>query len=154
MAIYFTTVRNTNQETIIHFETATNDSGTINIANIGATTQARNSDTPKVNIVRFISTGQLGSSVVVSRNGKNIIACAPENAPILDLTQYGITDGTNNDQDILITQSVASKAVSGYITLRKIQGWDTTVEYADYGAYDDETRVGASTTKSGSPDKV
>ena len=154
MAIYFTTVRNTNQETIIHFETATNDSGTINIANLGATTQTRNSDTPKVNIVRFISTGVDGSAVIVSRNGKNIIACAPENAPILDLTQYGITDGTNNDQDILIAQSVSSKPVTGYITLRKIQGWDTKVEPATYGAYDDVTRVGASTTASGSPDKA
>jgi hypothetical protein len=143
MAIYFTTVRNTNQETIIHFETATNDSGTITIADLGADTQARNSDTPKVNIVRFISTGVDGSAVIVSRNGKNIIACAPENAPILDLTQYGISDSTNNDQDILIAQTVAGKPVSGYITLRKIAGWDTKVEYATYGAYDDTTAVGA-----------
>jgi len=154
MAMNFTTVRNTNQETIIHFETVTNESATITIADLGAGTQTRNSDDPKVNIVRFISTGVDGSAVIVSRNGKNIIACAPENAPILDLTQYGITDGTNNDQDILIAQSVSSKPVSGYITLRKIQGWDTKVEPATYGAYDDVTRVGASTTASGSPDKA
>ena len=154
MSMNFTTIRNTNQETIIHFETVTDDSGTITIADLGADTQARNSDTPKVNIVRFISTGVDGSAVIVSRNGKNIIACAPENAPILDLTEYGITDSTNNDQDILISQTTESKAVSGYITLRKIQGWDTKVENATYGEYDDPTRVGASTTVSGSPDKV
>jgi len=154
MAMNFTTVRNTNQETIIHFETVTDESASIVIADLGAGTQTRNNDTPKVNIVRFISTGVDGSAVIVSRNGKNIIACAPENAPILDLTQYGITDGTNNDQDILIAQSVSSKPVSGYITLRKIQGWDTKVEPATYGAYDDVTRVGARTDVSGSPDKA
>ena len=154
MAMNFTTVRNTNQETIIHFETVTNESATISIAGLAASTQARNSDTPKVNIVRFISTGVDGSAVIVSRNGKNIIACAPENAPILDLTQYGITDAQQNDQDILIAQSVSSKPVSGYITLRKIQGWDTKVEPATYGAYDDVTRVGARTDVSGSPDKA
>jgi hypothetical protein len=152
MAMNFTTIRNTNQETIIHFETVTNESASIDISTLAADTQTRNSDTPKVNIVRFISTGVDGSAVIVSRNGKNIIACAPENAPILDLTQYGISDAQQNDQNILIAQSVASKPVSGYITLRKIQGWSTKVETVVYGAYDDETRVGASTTKSGSPD--
>ena len=152
MAMNFTTVRNTNQETIIHFETVDDDSATITLADLGASTQTRNSDDPLVNIVRFISTGIDGSAVIVSRDGKNIIACAPENAPILDLTQYGITDSTNNDQDILIAQTVANKSVSGYITLRKIAGWDTKVEYATYGAYEDEARIGARTDVSGSPD--
>jgi hypothetical protein len=143
MAMNFTTVRNTNQETIIHFETVDDESATIALADLGASTQTRNSDDPLVNIVRFISTGVDGSAVIVSRDGKNIIACAPENAPILDLTQYGISDSTNNDQDILIAQTAAGKSVSGYITLRKVAGWDTKVEYATYGAYDDTSAVGA-----------
>lgn len=148
-----TTVRNTNQETIIHFEAVDASSATITIANLAAATQARNSDTPKVNIARFVCTGEDTSSVIVSRNGKNIIACAPENAPFLDLTAMGIGDAQQNDQNILITSSVA-KAVSGYITLRKIQGWSTKVELSTYGAYDDPARVGASTSLSGSPDKA
>ena len=133
-----------------HFETVDANTATITIADLAASTQSRNSDTPKVNIVRFISTGVDGSAVIVSRNGKNIIACAPENAPILDLTQYGITDSTNNDQDIVIAQTVASKPVSGYITLRKIAGWSTKVETVTLGAYDDESAVGAKSI-SGSP---
>lgn len=153
MAVLFTIVRNTNQETIIHFDTVAAESGTIAIADLAATTQARNSDTPKVNIVRFICTGADGAGTRVTRSGKNIISVAPENAPVLDLTQYGISDGTNNTADIVIVND-AAKPVTGYITLRKIQGWSTKVEDATYGAYDDPTRVGASTTKSGSPDKV
>ena len=153
MAVLFTTVRNTNQETIIHFDTVAAESGTLTIANLGASTQARNSDNPTVNIVKFISTGELGSGLRIVRNGKNIIACAPENAPFLDLNSNGFSDTTNNTYDIVVTNDVA-KPVTGYLVLRKIAGWDTTVEYATYGAYDDETRVGASTTKSGSPDKV
>jgi len=152
MAMNFTTVRNTNQETIIHFETVTDDSGTITLADLGADSQTRNSDDPLVNIVRFVTTGVDGSAVIVSRNGKNIIACAPENAPFLDLPSMGISDNTNNDQDIVIAQTVANKPISGYITLRKIAGWDTKVENATYGAYDDPTRVGARTDVSGSPD--
>ena len=153
MAVLFTTVRNTNQETIIHFDTVAAESGTINIANLAATTQARNSDTPAVNIVRFICTGADGAGTRVTRGGKNIISVAPENAPILDLTQYGISDNTNNTADIVIVNDVA-KPVTGYITMRKIAGYSTKVENEVYGAYDDPTRVGASTTLSGSPDKV
>ena len=87
------------------------------------------------------------------RNSKNIIACAPENAPVLDLNVNGFVDNINNTYDIVVTNDVA-KAVTGYLVLRKVAGWNTKVETATYGAYDDETRVGASTTMSGSPDKV
>jgi hypothetical protein len=153
MAVLFTTVKNTNQETIIHFDTVAAESGTITIANLTASTQARNSDTPAVNIVKFICTGGLGAGLLIVRNGKNIISCSPENAPVLDLNSNGISDNTNNTYDIVVTNS-AAKPVTGYLVLRKIAGWDTKVEYATYGAYEDETRVGASTTKSGSPDKV
>ena len=153
MAVLFTTVKNTNQETVIHFDTVAAESGTITIANLAASTQARNSDTPAVNIVKFVSTGAVGAVLYIVRNGKNIIACSPENAPVLELNSIGISDSTNNTYDIVVTNTVA-KAVTGYIVLRKVAGWSTKVETATYGAYDDETRVGASTTASGSPDKV
>jgi hypothetical protein len=143
MAVNLTTIKNTNQETIIHFESgATIGNATITIANLTASTQARNSDTPKVNIVRFVSTGEDGAVVLVQRNGKSILVCAPENAPFLDLTSMGISDAQQNDQDIVI-QNQAAKQVSGYITLRKIQGWSSKVETATLGAYDNESSVGA-----------
>ena len=143
MSMNFTTIRNTNQETIIHFEAPSNESATITIADLTASTQARNSDTPLVNIVRFIATGADGATLTVSRNGKTIIVCAPENAPFLDLTSMGISDSTANDKDILVANQVSGKAVSGYITLRKIQGWSTKVENASFGAYDNPNQVGS-----------
>ena len=152
MAMNFTTIRNTNQETIIHFETDGTFAGTITLAtDITASTQARNSDAPLVNIVRFVTTGELGSLVVVQRDNKTIIAAAPENAPFLDLTSMGISDNIKNDKNIVIS-NINDTAVSGYITLRKLQGWSTKVEDATYGAYDDTTRVGARTDVLGSPD--
>jgi hypothetical protein len=153
MAVIFTTIKNTNQEVIVHFDTVAAESGTLALATLGAATQARNSDAPKVNIVKFISTGELGSGLRIVRGGKNIIACAPENAPVLDLNSNGISDNTNNTADIVVTNDV-SKPVTGYLVLRKVAGWDTTVENATYGSYDDPTIVGASTTASGSPGKV
>ena len=153
MAVLFTTIKNTNQETIIHFDTSAAESGTITIANLTASTQARNSDSPAVNIVKFFCTGALGAGTRVVRNSKNIISVSPENAPVLDLNSNGFVDNTNNTYDIVITND-AAKPVTGYLILRKVAGWSTTVETATYGEYDDPTRVGASTTLSGSPDKV
>jgi hypothetical protein len=154
MAVLFTTVKNTNQEVIVHFDTVAAESGTLALNTLGADTQTLTSGgTPTVNIVKFVSTGELGSGLRIVRNGKNVIACAPENAPLLDLNSIGISDSTNNTSDIVVTNDVA-KPVTGYLVLRKIAGWSTKVETATYGAYDDETRVGASTTLSGSPDKV
>ena len=47
-----TTLKNTNQETVIHFASSLAESGTITIANLTAGTQARNADAPTVNIIK------------------------------------------------------------------------------------------------------
>ena len=142
MAMNFTTVKNIGAETIIHFEATDASFATISLASLTASTQARNSDAPRVNIVRFVTTGEDGALVIVSRNGKNIIACAPENAPFLDITSMGFTEAIQNDQDIKIENKVA-KAVSGYITLRKVAGWSGKIETATFGSYDNESVVGS-----------
>jgi len=148
-----TIIRNTNLETIIKFEgSSTDTAATIDISTLAAATQARNSDTPTVNIVKFIATGLLTSGVQIVRNGVNVLSAAPENAPVIDLTQNHISDNIQNTSNIVITTTGA--ATTGYLVLRKVAGWSTKVEDATYGAYDDVTRVGASTTASGSPDKV
>ena len=53
-AINFTTIKNTNNETVIKFQGAATDTGTITIANLTAGTQALVSGgTPTVNVVKF-----------------------------------------------------------------------------------------------------
>ena len=152
-AVRTTTIRNTNYETIIKYEGSSSDTAaTIDISTLASSQQARNSDAPTVNIVKLIASGLLTSGVLITRNGINILAAAPENAPVIDLTQNGISDNLQNDKNIVITCSGA--ASTGYIVLRKVTGWDSKVENEKYGAYDDATRVGASTTLSGSPDHV
>jgi hypothetical protein len=153
MAMTITTLKNTNQETVIHFASSAAESGTITLANLTASTQARNSDTPTVNIVKWQVTGELASKVNIVRNSKIVIACAPENAPYAELNAWGIPLTNDNGSDIVITNA-AAKDITGILVLRKVAGWSTKVEEATYGAYDDPTRVGASTSKSGSPDKV
>jgi hypothetical protein len=153
MAMTITTLKNTNQETVIHFASSLAESGTITIANLTASTQARNSETPAVNIVKWQVTGELASKVNVVRNSKNVIVAAPENAPYAELNAWGIPLTNDNTFDIVITNG-AAKEVTGILVLRKVAGWATKVENEVYGAYDDVSRVGASTTLSGSPDKA
>jgi hypothetical protein len=143
MAVNFTTIKNTNQETIIHFESpATVQNGTITIADLTAATEVRNSDTPKVNIVRLVASGEDGSTLLIQRDGKTVLVCAPENAPMIDLPSFGISDNQKNDKDIVF-QNQTEKQISGYITLRKVQGWSTKVETATYGSYDNPSASGS-----------
>ena len=138
----FTTVKNTNQETVIHFTSSAAESGTITIANLTAATQARNADAPNVNIVKFSVMGELGSKVTINRNSKIVIACAPENAPYMEANSWGIPINNDSTYDIVVTNGVA-KDVSGFIVLRKVAGWSTKVETATYSVYDDQSQVGA-----------
>ena len=141
-AVRTTTIRNTNQEIIIKYEGSSLDSAaTIDISAIAASTQARNSDTPTVNIVKFIATGLLTSGVLITRNGVNVLAAAPENSPVINLTQDGVSDSVQNTQNIVITCSGAASV--GYLVLRKVAGWSTKVELASFGAHDDPTQVGS-----------
>jgi hypothetical protein len=151
-AIRFDTLRNVNQETIIKFTGAASDSGTITIANLGCSTQARNSATPTVNMIRIMASGITNSNLSITRNGIAVFQGSPGAAIDFDLTTNGFSDTVYNTFDLVFT--IGTAPVTGYITLRKIAGWDTKVEDATYGAYDDTARVGASTTLSGSPDKV
>lgn len=151
-AIRFDTLRNTNQETIIKFSGASGDTGTITIANLGASTQARNSDTPTVNMVRIIASGITNSNLTITRGGVTVFVGSPGAVIELEFISNGFSDSVNNTSDLVFT--IGTAAVTGYMTLRKLAGWSTKVENETYGAYDDPTRVGASTTMSGSPDKV
>ena len=104
----FTTVKNTNQETVIHFTSSAADSGTITIADLTFTAgQARNADAPVVNIVKFSVMGELGSKVTINRNSKIVIACAPENAPYMEANSWGIPINNDNTFDIVVTNGVA-----------------------------------------------
>lgn len=153
MAVIFTTTKNTNQETVIHFSSSAIETGTITIADLTAPTQQRNSEAPKVDIVKFVCSGELGSHVRIDRNNKRVISCSPENDVSIEFNTVGIPVNNDNTSDIVIDNHSA-KDVTGWLVLRKLAGWNTKVETATYGSYDDVTRVGASTTVSGSPDKV
>jgi hypothetical protein len=153
MAVTKTILKNTNQETIVKIA-GTAAAATISLAtDCLATTQALNGGTQTVNITGFQFTGLATSTITISRNGTNITTVAAEGHDSIEFTAgNGFADTIANTSDIVVT--IAGAEAQLYLTLRKVSGYATKVENATYGAYDDVTRVGASTTLSGSPDKV
>ena len=162
MALAYHIVKNTNKETIISV-TGANDTVSLALTDLVSADQqlgATGATGPIVNVATVISSGTLGSSVSLRRGatgatGHLVFAGAPENSPVLQFNQYGFTENGQNDKDILVTHAGATGAnVTTWVVLHKQEGYFSKVEYEKYGSYEDETRVGASTTLVGSPDKA
>ena len=147
-----TVLKNTNQEAIVKVSEIGSETIDLQTA-ITAATQEVSGDTQTVNIVGIEYTGLIDSSIIIVRNGVTVVSLAAEGH---DYVSYaagaGFVESTENTSDIVVT--IAGANAQCYLTLRKAGGYANRVENATYGAYDDPTRVGASTTMSGSPDKV
>jgi hypothetical protein len=153
MAVAKTILKNTNQESVVKVA-GTAAAATIDLSvDLLAATQALDGATQTVNIAGLVWTGATDGIIQITRNSVVVATLQANAAGGLDFTgQMMIPEIINNTSDIVVTISGAQAEC--WIRLRKVGGYATKVETATFGAYDDETRVGASTTLSGSPDKV
>ena len=108
--------------------------------------------TPTVNIVGACWTGAATSTITIVRGGVTILSIPADQPDNFNFEGLGFVDTVGNTADIVVTIAGGEAAV--YLKLRKVAGYDDKVETGLYGSYDDITRIGASTTVSGSPDKV
>jgi hypothetical protein len=153
MPVAKTILKNTNQEAVVKVA-GTAASTTIDLSSdLLAASQALDGETQTVNIAGLVWTGATDGIIQITRNSVVVATLQSNAAGGLDFTgQMMIPETINNTSDIVVTISGAQAEC--WIRLRKVSGYATKIEYATYGSYDDETRVGASTTLSGSPDKV
>lgn len=153
MAVVKTILKNVNQEAVVKVA-GTAAAATIDLStDLLASTQALDGDTQTVNIVGLVWTGAADGIITITRNSVVVTTLQANAAGSLEFGgQQMIPENINNTSDIVVTISGAQAEC--WVRLRKVSGYATKVEYATYGAYDDETRVGASTSISGSPDKV
>jgi len=153
MAVVKTVLKNTNQEAVVKVA-GTAAAATIDLSvDLLAASQALDGETQTVNIAGLVWTGAINGIITITRNSVVIATLQSNAAGALDFTgQMMIPETIGNTSDIVVTISGAQAEC--WIRLRKVSGYATKVEYATYGSYDDETRVGASTTLSGSPDKA
>lgn len=151
MAVTKTVLKNTNQETVVKVA-GTDAAVTIDLqTDCLASTQALDGVTQTVNIISANWTGLPSSTITVSRNSVTVLPITGDQPQNLDLAGQGYVDTVENTSDVVVT---ITGTAAIYLVLRKVSGYATKVENATYGIYDDPTRVGASTTMSGSPDKV
>lgn len=141
MAVTKTIIKNTNQETIVKVG-GTSGSATISLAtDCLASTQALDGASQSVDIVSAQVTGLLSSGITVVRNSVAVLAFAPENSGSFNYEGNGFRDNIQNTKDIVVTVSGAEAHI--YLTLRKVGGYATKVETAQFGSYDDNTVVGS-----------
>lgn len=125
---------------------------TISLADLVPSTQVAVGDTLVVNIIGVRWNGELSNTVLISRNDVRVLTLPTETADTINFDGQELPpENTEYSSDIVVEQ-VGTGYVELYLKLRKVAGYMSKVEYAEYGAYDDETRIGASTTVNGSPD--
>lgn len=142
MAVTKTILKNTNQETIIKI------AGTAGSATIDLQTdcldpnQALDGDTQTVNIAGIQWTGLTGATVTIARNSVNVSTINAADAGTLYLAEgYGYVDTTENTSDLVV--SIAGAEAQCYIKLRKVSGYATKIETAQFGSYDNPAVVGS-----------
>ena len=143
-------LKNTNGEAVVKITGI--GAETIDLqTDILAATQALDGETQTVNIVGIQFTGLATSTITIVRGGTTVTSLSSEGHDYIEFGA-GYSETVGNTADIAVTIGTANAQC--YLTLRKVSGYATKVETATYGAYDDPTRIGASTTMSGSPDRV
>jgi hypothetical protein len=98
--------------------------------------------TPKVNIIytQWNVSGGASDTVTITRGGVQVLNLF-QNAGELDMGgNGGFADDTNNTSDLVCT-IVGTANV--YLTLRKVDGYASKIETAQFGPYDNTTAVGS-----------
>lgn len=146
----------THQEAVIKVWPSVGDgpnSNTIQLADLITAGQELDTENDQVvNIVGVSWFGEPEEVITITRGYETIMSLNCNSLSSLDMAGQSLPpDIVENTEDIVVTFTGTSQL---YIKLRKVGGYLNQVETATYGAYDDPTRVGASTTLSGSPDRV
>lgn len=141
MAVVKTILKKTHQEGIIKVA-GTDGNATISLASdLLPTNQALTvSGTPTVNIVAAHWTGGTGSLITVVRNNVTILTIPADQPSQFDFEGMGFVDTISNTYDIVVTITGTAQL---YLVVRKVDGYSTKIEYADFGQYDDPTAVGS-----------
>ena len=146
MAVTTSIIKNSSKETVV--KVSGDGAATILLAHLASADQVSGATgSHTVTIAAISSSGDLGSNLRITRGatgaaGTFTFAAAPQAAPTIQFNQLGFTDNLQSDKDLVVTHGATGSAVT-YLVLHKQAGYAAKVEYEQYGAYDDESAVGA-----------
>ena len=149
-------IKLTHQEVVVKVWGASGITEAIDLqsSTLRATGQALDGATQTVTITGVSWTGGSNAIATITRGAETIMTLQANAAGMLYFDGQSMPpDNRQATSDISVVTS-GGAAMEVWLKLRKVSGYATMIEDAAYGAYDDPTRIGASTTMSGSPDKV
>lgn len=147
-------IKQTHQEAVVKVWGASGTTETIDLQTLIGSNQQLDGDTQTVTIIGLTWTGAADGIATVTRGGVTITTLQANAAGMLLFEgQTMPPDNVNATSDIVV--AITGAACEVWLKLRKVGGYKSkSGEYPQYGSYEDETRVGASTTVNGSPDYV
>lgn len=140
MAVTKTILKKAKHEVVVKFS---NDTGSAQTSTFDLDVDALLSTeviegTVKVNIVELTWSGLSGSTFTLTRNSVKIFSGVGDNPEQFIFS--GFVDGQENTSDIGISMS---GEIYLYLTLRKNSGFETKIETAQFGSYDNTTARGS-----------
>lgn len=96
--------------------------------------------TPKANILSIHWSGANGSFATITRNSVKIAILQASAAGELVFLDTDFTDSIENDSDLVVTSTGEMQV---WILLRKVSGYSSKIETAEYSVYDNVNAVGS-----------
>jgi hypothetical protein len=98
------------------------------------------SGTPAVDVMAMHWAGATGAFVTITRGGTVIATLVADNPGQIFFDQAEFRDSINNTNDIVVT---STGLVQLWLELRKVAGYKSKIETAEFSQYDDTTAVGS-----------
>jgi hypothetical protein len=141
MAVEKYILKNTLQESVVKVVGKSGSAAISLNSDLIADKQFISGDTQTVNIVCVNWSGLPNSTITIKRNNKLILPISADQAEVMDLSGEGYVDSVENTSDIVVEMGSVDAAV--YLTLRKVSGYTSSVENAQFGAHDNPDLVGS-----------
>lgn len=140
MAVIKTILKKAKHEVVVKFANTTGSSqtSTFDLAVDALLSTEVIEGTPKINIVEIVFSGLSGSNFTLTRNSVKIFSAVGDQPNQIIFS--GFVDGQENTSDINIS---CNGEIYVYLTLRKNAGFETKIETAQFGSYDDPTVRGS-----------
>lgn len=157
--IYF---KKTETEALVRFAGVSGDTCTVALTDLSSSQDIGGATGPKVSISGVGWAGSANCEIVIARGPSTVMVLPCTSPCTIDFTGEVLQLETTNEQNdinlsIRTANGIGATGMADgqlWLRLRKTYGYINKIEDVKYGVYDDPTRVGASTTMSGSPDKV
>jgi len=140
MAVTKTVLKKAKHEVVVKFanDTGNNQTSTFDLDVDALLSTEVIEGTVKVNIVEIHWAGQANSHFHIERNNVKIFGATGSDADQFIFS--GFVDGIQNSFDITVSMN---GEIYLYIVLRKNSGFETKIETAQFGSYDDPTVRGS-----------